>query len=590
MHVFLRINAYLQKGFQIIHQRGLKWVLQTAQVKLKARIKQKKSLSIENWLSYYESRPEISQPLITDSKKFPKVSILILTFNNLLINKLCLHSIYCNTTYPNFEVIVIDNASTDETPIWLKNYSKTHDNLKIILNLNNIGFAGGNNQAAREASGEYLIFLNNDTVVTHGWIERLLAHFEDDPKIGLVGPVTNATGNEALIPVNYVSPADMELFARRRAVAMSKQAFDIRMLAFYCVMARKQQFQSLGGLDERFEVGMFEDDDLAIRYHQNGLRVVCADDVFIHHFQGASFGKLDQKKYQIIFEENRKKYEEKWGRAWEPYQLRQVASSQITDTDLTSEPQKSWGKLSYRCNICGHSCETPLHELGRETPSCQCGSTVRSRAILHLLSIELFGQSIALPEFPRRPNLHGWGMSDAGYADLLAQKIDYINTYYDREPYFDITAPLASEIKGTLDFLISSEVFEHVAPPVFHAFENAKELLKPNGVLIFTVPYTLEPQTKEHFPELYQYNLVMREGLSPILRNITIDGQEQFFDNLVFHGGVGSTLEMRVFSKDDLIDNLKRAGFKDIKICAEPYWEFGIYWLQSWSLPIVARP
>jgi GT2 family glycosyltransferase/glycosyltransferase involved in cell wall biosynthesis len=281
--------------------------------------------SVQAWLSFYEKRVEIPvrSEKDVDGSMWPKVSILILTYNNFLINQLCLKSLYCNTTYPNFEVIVVDNASNDETPRWLNTFAETHPNLKIVLNTENRGFAGGNNQAASLATGEYLIFLNNDTVVTNGWVERLLKYMQSDPKIGLLGPVTNSTGNEARILVNYRSPVEMEAFSDWRARYLAGQTFDIRMLAFYCVMARKDQYDALGGLDERFLVGMFEDDDLAVRYHLQGQRVVCAQDVFIHHFQCASFGKLAISRYAQLFEENKQKYEEKWGRKWEPYQSRQ---------------------------------------------------------------------------------------------------------------------------------------------------------------------------------------------------------------------------------------------------------------------------
>lgn len=592
MNFFRKNNACRKKGLKVVSQGGIMGAFQTFQNKVQSKFRRiKTSSSIEDWLSYYEGRPEIVQPSNNNINTYnaPKVSILILTFNNIIISKICLHSIYCNTTYPNFEVIVVDNASTDETPVWLKTYSKTHPNLKVILNSDNLGFAGGNNQAAREASGEYLIFLNNDTVVTQGWIERLLAQFRSDPEIGLIGPVTNATGNEALIPTRYTTPAEMEAFAQDRSIAMFMRSFDIRMLAFYCVMARKDQYENMGGLDERYAVGMFEDDDLAVRYHQQGLRVVCAEDVFIHHFQRASFGKIETEKYQKIFEENRKKYEEKWGRPWEPYQLRRNPSSLPVSKERILMG-KAWGTLKYRCNMCGRSCETSVVDLGRETPSCECGSTVRSRSIVHLLSKELFGSSLALPDFPVRPDLHGWGMSDAGYADLLAEKVGYINTFYHQEPFFDITAPLDAKVEGTLDFLISTEVLEHVALPVSIAFENARRLLKPTGVFILTVPYTLEPETREHFPELHKYELSEKENHEFELRNITQDGRQQNFDNLVFHGGVGKTLEMRVFSQNSLLAELKQAGFESIRICPESCWEFGIYWKDSWSLPLIAQP
>jgi GT2 family glycosyltransferase len=325
MKLLSKTKRYLERASQILSKGGLKSFLQAVRRKLHLYIHRlSRPLSVQDCLKYYQNLGEIQQTPILDKDilDFPKVSILVLTYNNFHINELCLRSIYSNTTYPNFEVVVVDNASQDETPAWLTSYAKTHPNLRVLLNTDNRGFAGGNNQAAHEATGEFLIFLNNDTIVTWGWIERLLAHIKNDPMVGLVGPVTNSTGNEACIPVNYSSPAEMETFASDRASIMAGQAFDIRMLAFYCVMARKDQYEALGGLDERFKIGMFEDDDLAVRYHQQGWRVICADDVFIHHFQRASFGKLGPEEYQKIFDENRKKYEEKWGRAWEPYVFR----------------------------------------------------------------------------------------------------------------------------------------------------------------------------------------------------------------------------------------------------------------------------
>jgi GT2 family glycosyltransferase len=314
-----------KKLYRIVREQGLGSALKIARANLRAgEGKPEEPMSVQEWLSYYEKRSEIptNPGARTDGGTSPKVSILILTYNNLLINQLCLRSIYCNTTYPNFEVVVVDNASADGSPVWLKTFAQTHPNLKLVLNTENLGFAGGNNQAARLATGEYLIFLNNDTVVPDGWVERLLAHMRSDPKVGMVGPVTNSTGNEARILISYHSPEQMQVFAATRARNLLGRAFDIRMLAFFCVMARADQYAALGGLDERFKVGMFEDDDLAVRYQQQGFRILCAEDVFIHHFQGASFNKLKSKEYQDIFEENRKKYEEKWGRPWEPYQSR----------------------------------------------------------------------------------------------------------------------------------------------------------------------------------------------------------------------------------------------------------------------------
>lgn len=251
--------------------------------------------------------------------------------------------------------------------------------------------------------------------------------------------------------------------------------------------------------------------------------------------------------------------------------------------------EKRFGLLLYQCNICGWACKTRISELGREKQSCVfCGSTVRFRALIHLLSVELFGKSLAIKDFPETENIVGIGMSDwSAYASPLEKKVRYTNTFYHQEPKLDITS-VPSSLEGTLDFVISSDVFEHVPPPVSRAFENTYKLLKPGGVFIFTVPYTKEAHTKEHFPELYEYTLIKENGRH-ILKNRKKDGTEEVFSDLVFHGGPGSTLEMRVFSEASLLEELEKAGFKEVKIRKEPYFERGIYWHDDWSLPVTAR-
>jgi len=321
------LRARVSKAFRVAREQGLGGLLRVLYSRFRSRSHQPMpSLRrAEEWLSYYEHRKEVSQPRQGGETSLPRVSVLILTYNNLLLTQICLRSIFCNTSYPGYEVIVVDNGSTDGTPAWLQALAATHPRLRLILNASNRGFSAGNNQAAHEAHGDYLIFLNNDTVVTSGWIEGFLAHMEADPSIGLIGPVTNGTGNEARIPASYQTPAEMEALARQLARTMRMRSFDIRMLAFFCVMVRAGEFQRLGGLDERFGVGMFEDEDIALRYKQQGLRVVCAEDVFIHHFWRASFGNLNQDRYRRLFAENRGKFEAKWGQEWEPYRHRRIA-------------------------------------------------------------------------------------------------------------------------------------------------------------------------------------------------------------------------------------------------------------------------
>lgn len=246
------------------------------------------------------------------------------------------------------------------------------------------------------------------------------------------------------------------------------------------------------------------------------------------------------------------------------------------------------GAVAFCCNICGAQCRVEPVAIARETPSCHsCGSTVRTRAIVHLLTTELFGRSIVLPELPERRDIVGIGLSDSeSYAQRLERKLGYTNTYFHAEPRLDI-ADVPLDRAALYDFIIASDVFEHVARPVSRAFANARRLLKASGVLIFTVPFTLETDTAEHFPELHDYRLrETREGW--VLENRAADGREQVYTDLVFHGGPGSTLEMRVFSRAALEREFASAGFSRLRIADEPYPEHGIAWPEPWPVPMVA--
>jgi GT2 family glycosyltransferase len=137
-----------------------------------------------------------------------------------------------------------------------------------------------------------------------------------------VGPVTNSIGNEAKINVEYTDISDLDHFADRYTRDHRGGSFEIPVLAMFCLALRKETAERIGPLDERFSVGMFEDDDYSLRARQAGLKVICAEDVFIHHFGGAAFSSLPRSEYFRIFEENRTKFEQKWQRIWEPHKLR----------------------------------------------------------------------------------------------------------------------------------------------------------------------------------------------------------------------------------------------------------------------------
>jgi GT2 family glycosyltransferase len=224
--------------------------------------------------------------------------------------------------YPNKEIIVVDNASKPDTVRMLKKYQNNPE-IKLILNKENYGFAKGNNIGTQLATGDYIILLNNDILATPGWIERLVFHASGN-NIGLVGPVTNSIGNEAKIDIeyDYTNQRQMEKRVSKYTSRHWGETINLNNLAAFCWICPKSVYDKIGDLDERFGRGMFEDDDYCYRIKKAGYQILCAEDVFIHHFGGASFKKIVTQEYIDLFESNKKKFEDKWHIKWIPHQYR----------------------------------------------------------------------------------------------------------------------------------------------------------------------------------------------------------------------------------------------------------------------------
>lgn len=259
--------------------------------------------------------------LALEKSKADLVSIIVVTYNNLDLTTLCLASIDLNTTGVRYEIIIVDNASSDGTPEYLRNFAKDRENVRLVLNEDNLGFSKANNQGLLIAEGDYLVVLNNDTIVTRGWASSLIRHCRKDPTIGLIGPVTNNIGNEAKINIDYQSVTEMPAKARDYTIMHLGESFDIHTLAFFCVLITRTAYEKIGGLDEAFGLGFFEDDDYCRRIEQAGFRLVCAEDVFVHHNLSASFNKLGEDRKKELFLRNKAIYEAKWGQ-WIPHNYR----------------------------------------------------------------------------------------------------------------------------------------------------------------------------------------------------------------------------------------------------------------------------
>jgi hypothetical protein len=153
----------------------------------------------------------------------------------------------------------------------------------------------------------------------------------------------------------------------------------------------------------------------------------------------------------------------------------------------------------------------------------------------------------------------------------------YQNTYLDMHPQLDITDLASCERYLPVDFVICTEVFEHIAPPVQKGFDNLRTLLRPGGLLVFSTPTIAGSETVEHFPNYHSATIVKLED-THILVNRTQDGRVEVFQNLCFHGGPGAVLEMRVFGQERLLQHLAEASFADIRVYSDPIPEIGYYW------------
>lgn len=245
-----------------------------------------------------------------------KTSIVILSYNTYEYTRLCIESIRKYTKKGTYELIVVDNASTDQSIVWLK---KQKD-IRCVFNKTNEGFPKGCNQGMQIARGSEILLLNSDTVVTTHWLDILLQALYSDQKIGAVGCVTNCCSNRQQVDVSYQSVDEMQEFAKTFNRADPNKWERSLTLVGFCFLFKKDIYQEIGGMDEKFSPGNFEDDDYSLRIWQAGYELLLCRDVFIHHFGSASFrlnvGPEEKAKrnlaYGKVLNRNFRLFHKKW--------------------------------------------------------------------------------------------------------------------------------------------------------------------------------------------------------------------------------------------------------------------------------------
>lgn len=241
-------------------------------------------------------------------------SLIILCCNELDVTRLCIESVRTHTR-PPYELILINNASTDGTAAYLNSLvgQSGPERVEVIHNAENRGYPAGVNQGLAAARGEYIVLLNNDVVVTPRWLDRLVRCASHDwPNVGLVGPTTNYAPPPQLVEPPYKSLNDLDAFANKRATEFASQAMDATRLTGFCLLVRRDVFDQVGKLDESFGLGFFDDDDLCLRARRAGFRLALTLDCYVHHFGSRTFRGLGVNTEKQL-RENLALYQAKWG-------------------------------------------------------------------------------------------------------------------------------------------------------------------------------------------------------------------------------------------------------------------------------------
>lgn len=274
------IAYYSKKSLKILKEDGLVGLLQSGKRKVIRQIN-------------YQS------PLDTDyDPNMYHASVIIPVYNASDYTKSCIEKLYASPNQASFEIIVVDNNSNDNTKNILSEEQNQRKNFSYYCLDQNYGFSGGVNYGFSKAKGKYFIILNNDTLVTPGWIDRLIEAFEYDELIGIVSPITNYVGEGPQVDPEAVDISPTEIDSYSHNIVDRVIIYESHRLVFFCVALKRELVDLIGLMDTGYIKGNFEDDDYCLRAILAGFKLAIAQNAFVYHF-----GSMTFKKNRIIHDD-----------------------------------------------------------------------------------------------------------------------------------------------------------------------------------------------------------------------------------------------------------------------------------------------
>jgi GT2 family glycosyltransferase/glycosyltransferase involved in cell wall biosynthesis len=247
------------------------------------------------------------------------VSIIIPIFNKLAFTRQCLDRIARHATEAlPYEVIVVDNGSTDGSAEYLRDLSARDARVRYVRNATNLGFSRGNNVGARTAGGKYLLFLNNDTIVQAGWLEAMVRIAASNHRVGIVGikqlfPYTNTIHHTGIIFTADRTPQHLYPHADASLPYVNKQR-EYQAVTGSCLLISRDLFVACGMFDEEYVNG-YEDVDLCLTVRQRDRTVVCCTSAFIYHY-----GQITETR-TADDDKNAARFKAKWADRIQPDEL-----------------------------------------------------------------------------------------------------------------------------------------------------------------------------------------------------------------------------------------------------------------------------